>query len=101
MATTIFLILNVMGLAFLLYVLANFWMEGRRTRTDFRPDEYDFLREERQSVLVVTHLVAHEMQGGENVIPLPVRRQGPAGQQGDRDCAGRIYEMKVERFSAL
>jgi hypothetical protein len=101
MATTIFLILNVLGLAFLLYVLVNFWKEGKRTRTDFRPDEYDFLREEKQSVLVVTHLIAYAAQRRGNVIPLRVRGQDADSEQDDRDQAGQIYEMKAERFSSL
>jgi hypothetical protein len=29
---TMFLVLNGMGIMFLLYVLVNFWKEGRRTR---------------------------------------------------------------------
>jgi hypothetical protein len=100
MATTIFLLLNAIGLVFLLYVLANFWKEDKRTKSDVRPDEIDFLRGNRQSVHVVTHLNAEDTISGRNVIPLENSGRGPAGEQDHRDRAGTIYEMRAKRSSA-
>ena len=42
MAITIFLILNGLGVAFLLYVLANFWKEGHRPKNDARKYAAEF-----------------------------------------------------------
>lgn len=70
MAIKLFLLLNAMGVVFLIYVLANFWKEGSRTKSDTRPDEFDFMREQRPAVLVVTHLIAHGTNGSGSVIPL-------------------------------
>jgi hypothetical protein len=100
MATTIFLILNAMGVAFLLYALVNFWKEAIRAKTDVRPVEFDFMQEEKQSVLVVTRPISPCAQGGGNVIPLQVRERGLAGRQDHRDRAGTIYELRDRRFSA-
>lgn len=100
MAIKLFLLLNAMGIVFLLYVLANFWKEGSRTTTDIRPDELDFMREEKPAVLVVTHLVAHGTKGSGSVIPLQLRERGSAGKQDQRGRPAAIYEMQERRNSA-
>ncbi len=73
MAIKLFILLNAMGVVFLLYVLANFWKEASQTKSDARPDEFEFMREERPAVLVVTHLIAHGTHGNGSVIPLQIR----------------------------
>ena len=100
MAIKLFLLLNAMGVVFLMYVLANFWKEGSRTTSDTRPDEFDFMREERPAVLVVTHLIAHGTQGNGSVIPLQLRERGSAGKQDQQGRLAAICEMQVRRYSA-
>ncbi|MBZ5642938.1 MAG: hypothetical protein LAO19_09285 [Acidobacteriia bacterium] len=99
MAIELFLLLNAMGVVFLIYVLANFWKEGSRTKSDTRPDEFDFMQEERPAVLVVTHLIAHGTNGSGSVIPLQLRGEVRAGEQDRRDRSTAIYEMQARRVS--
>ena len=70
MAITIFLALNGLAAAFLLYVLANFWKEGRRAKKISRPSADG---EAWAKVVVVTHPVSHAAHGGMAVVPIPVR----------------------------
>jgi hypothetical protein len=83
---TIFLILNGMGLVFMLYVLVNFVKEGRRTpRGGARMPRLSSLYGSRTEVFVATRPV--EMAGhapnGAAVIPFPVLegRPRPVGGQ--------------------
>jgi hypothetical protein len=99
MAMNIFFLLNALGAVFLLYVLANFWKETNRTKNDARPCELDFMREDKQAVLVMTHLIARGTTGGRSVIPLEVRQRDLAGKQDRRDRAGTIYELQIKQSS--
>ncbi len=65
----IFLLLNGMGLAFLLYVLVNFWKEGHRAKGRVWPQESGSMRADGRTNLVVTHAMAHSVQHGATVIP--------------------------------
>ena len=78
MATTIFLLLNGLGVAFLLNVLANFSKEGRRPENQGR--RYATGRRQRDwaNVLIVTHPISANAQGGPSVIPFRAREQSPA-----------------------
>lgn len=69
MAITIFLMLNVLGVVFLLYVLANFLKEGRKPENNARIESVELERSERSGVVVVTHPISHSAQGGVSVIP--------------------------------
>jgi len=73
MAMTIFLLLNGVGVVFLLYVLANFWKEGHRSNNNARkyPAEYGW--RDWANVVVVTHPISHSAQGGLSVIPFRAR----------------------------
>jgi hypothetical protein len=69
MAMTIFYLLNGLGVVFLLYVLANFWKEGRRPKNNARRYATEFGRHEWTEMIVVTHPISHFAQGGLSVIP--------------------------------
>jgi hypothetical protein len=69
MVMTIFLVLNGLGVAFLLYVLANFWKEGHRPENNARQYETEFERRDWADVAVITHPISHSAQGGISVIP--------------------------------
>ena len=75
MSITIFLIVNGLGVVFLVYVLANFWKEGHRPKDDARKRATEFGRGDREEQIVMTHPVSHSAQGGISVIPFRPRRQ--------------------------
>ena len=70
MALTMFLVLNGLGVVFLLYVLANFMKEGRRNARKYAAE---FGRRDWADELVVTHPLSHSAQGGLSVIPFRAR----------------------------
>jgi len=70
MAIKLFLLLNAMGIAFLLHALAKFWKEGRQPENAGRPHEIKFSQENRINVFVMTHPVSSSAQGGLSVIPI-------------------------------
>jgi hypothetical protein len=100
MAIKLFLLMNVTGVLFLLYVLANFWKEGAREKSDARPDELDFMVEERNSVLIVTRMVACGTKSNGRVIPFQVQNQAPADPDKRTGRRAAIHEMQAERLSA-
>jgi hypothetical protein len=75
MSITIFLLINGLGVAFLIYVLANFWKEGHRPKDDARKYATEFGRGDWDEQIVLTHPVSHSAQGGISVIPFQSRRQ--------------------------
>jgi hypothetical protein len=66
----IFFVLNGLGLAFLLYVLVNFWKEGRRIDRPVRRHPPNGERSRDFEPIIVTHPISHTAQGGISVIPL-------------------------------
>ena len=77
MVMTIFMALNGLGVAFLLYVLANFWKEGRRPENNARKYATEFEQRDWADVVVITHPISHSAQGGISVIPFrPLDRYG-------------------------
>ncbi|HEX3377682.1 MAG TPA: hypothetical protein VHS29_12525 [Candidatus Acidoferrales bacterium] len=70
MAITIFLLLDCLGLIFLIYALANFWKEWRRDKSR-RPspaqrNEHDF------EIRIATFPVLYTSKYQNSVIPFPV-----------------------------
>ncbi len=84
MAVTIFLILNGMGVVFLLYVLAKFWKEGQRQGFDAPKYSTEIERQDRAQVIIITHPISHAAQGGISVIPFQKDRRERAGKQNDQ-----------------
>jgi hypothetical protein len=74
MAMTIFAVLNGMGVAFLVYVLIQFWKEGRRLHGEApRRQATEFSSERKAEVAVVTYPVSRSTQIGLSVVPFPAR----------------------------
>jgi hypothetical protein len=73
MAMTIFFLLNGLGVVFMLYVLANFWKEGHRPKSDSPRYATESGRHDWTYVLVVTHPISHNAQAGLSVIPFRKR----------------------------
>jgi hypothetical protein len=73
MAMTIFFMLNGMGVAFLLYMLANFWKEGHRPKSNARKYAMEFGRRHWADAIVLTPPISHAAQRGISVIPFHSR----------------------------
>ncbi len=95
---TIFLLLNGVGVVFLLYVLANFWKEGHRSNNNARkyPAEYGW--RDWANVVVVTHPISHSAQGGLSVIPFR-HADRHSDKPARRTISNGAPEMPVRRFS--
>lgn len=96
---TIFLVLNGMGVVFLLYVLANFWKEGRRSQTDTRRCATEFVRLRSTDLIVVPQPISHEPHGGLSVIPFRARDRKFVGQQAHEADSRESNEMPTRRLS--
>jgi hypothetical protein len=84
MAMSIFFMLNGVGVAFLLYVLANFWKEGYRPKSNARKYAMEFGRRDWADAIVLTHPISHAAQSGISVIPFQARDR----EFGDRPIHG-------------
>jgi hypothetical protein len=80
MATIIFLVLNGLGVVFLLYVLANFWKEGHRLMNEECNDVMEFRGRNWADVIVVTHPISLSVQGDVSVIPFQARNRETTGK---------------------
>jgi hypothetical protein len=72
---TIFFVLNGVGVAFLLYALANFWKEGHQPKSNARKYAMGFGRRDWAGAIIVTHPISPAAQGGISVIPFPPRER--------------------------
>jgi hypothetical protein len=98
MAMTIFLLLNGLGVVFLVYVLTNFWREGRRPKRNARKYAAEFGRRNRIDVVVETHPISHNAQGGLSVIPFRVRDRN-RDEQVHRLTLNGTPEVPLRKFS--
>lgn len=97
---TIFLILNGLGVIFLLYVLANFWNEGRRPEDKARKYERELPLRDWDEVAVVTHPVSTCAQGGLSVISFQTRRRMHHADVNHPEATVReVIEMPLKRIS--
>ena len=99
MAMTIFLVLNGGGVAFLLYVLANFWKEGHRPKCNARKYAMEFGRRDWADVFVLTHPISHAAQGGISVIPFSPRVQEFSDRPIHTMASRRTPEVPARRIS--
>jgi len=100
MAMTIFILLNGMGMAFLVYVLVNFWNEGHRTKSAARPLETYLMRSDYPVVHIVNHLISNSAEDGLSVMPLRIHEDESRGRQDSRLSAGATVEIPRKRVSA-
>ena len=81
---TIFLVLNGMAVVFMLYVLVNFWKEGRRTtRGGVRSFELQSLHGRKREVFVVTRHLEFEAgrSGKRSLLRFPIPEGRPREDQ--------------------
>ena len=100
MAITIFILLNGLGFVFLLYVLANFWIEGQRPK---KAAQYSLesLRSGAADVFIMTHPISRSISDGLSVIPMPVGGREQLKKQYAQGFVEKADEtpMKRRRFS--
>ena len=95
---TIFFLLNGLGVVFLLYVLANFWKEGHKPKNNARKYAAEYRRRDWANVVVVTHPISHNAQGGLSVIPFRVRDRN-SDKPAQRMTLHGTPDAPVRRFS--
>jgi hypothetical protein len=99
MAMTIFFVLNGLGVAFLLYVLANFWKEGHQPTNDNEKNAAEFAQRNWADVLVVTHPISHAVQGGVSVIAFPSRQEETREKTSRVEISRGTEEIPARRIS--
>lgn len=100
MAMTIFMMLNGMGVAFLVYVLIHFWKEGRQSRVAApRRRVVEFSNGRSADVLVITHPITQSGQAGLSVISMKPQGLEPVKTQVSPEACYRVVEMHMERFA--
>jgi hypothetical protein len=83
----IFVALNALGVAFLVYVLVQFWKEGHRPKRRARQKyAIEYSQENKPEVIVVTRLIS----GGLQVRPAPVS----GGLQGEPGLSSRGLQVE-------
>jgi hypothetical protein len=97
---TIFLILNGLGVIFLLYVLANFWKEGWRPVDKAPKYERKLRRPDWGDVAVVTRPVSSSAQGGLSVISFQARRRKHRANVNHTEAAAacEVIEIPLKRI---
>src|ERR1700677_1213098 len=102
MSIAIFLVLNGLGVIFLLYVLANFWREGHRPvnpeNEGYCEPTMEFCQRERTAPVTRTESISISAREGLSMIPFQGR-----GLSSDRPTRRtnlpEALEMRLRRFS--
>lgn len=95
----IFLILNGMGVAFLLYVLAHLWREGHRRREAAGISEMEFESRPGADVLVVTHPISKSRSSSFTLIPFPIQCYEADERAADEHRATGTADPRVRSIS--
>src|ERR1700746_2440220 len=96
---TIFLVLNGLGVIFLLYVLAKFWNDGHQPRNNARKYATGFGRRDWADVIVVTHPISHTTRGGLPVIPFQPRHRALRDKPSRRAVSHEAVELPMTWIS--
>lgn len=96
---TVFLLLNGLGVIFLLYVLGGFWREGHQRRRRSQEFVAEFSPRQGVSILVVTEPISIKEDTRASVIPFPMPRREPTERQAQRALAARAPEFPAQRIS--
>jgi hypothetical protein len=99
MALTVFLVLNGLAVAFLLYVLANFWKDGRQARERSRKLAPQVMTLDKSEGLAPGRLTLQEEGRRLSVIPFP--ETGPAFRErpGRAVASREILVVPARRVS--
>lgn len=99
MLMTVFLLLNGLGVIFLLYVLRGFWKDGHRRASRGQEFVAEFSPRKGVSILVVTEPISGNQNTRSSVIPFALPRREPAEQQAQRVLATQVSEFPARRIS--
>jgi hypothetical protein len=99
MALNIFLVLNGLAVVFLLYVLANFWKEGRREKNNALKYTAEFGQRDWNDMVVRMQPISHSSKIGFSMIPFQTRERKPAGKSADGLRAGEAVEIPLRKIS--
>ena len=94
MAILVFLILCGLSVAFLVYVLAQFWREGHRIRDGVKPTMV-FSRPWNPNAIVVTHPISFSAQRGISEMALQSQMLASSGQRDWDSGKGRVLQMPL------
>lgn len=96
----IFFMLNGLGLVFLLYVLVNFWIEGKRTKKRAWRDAIGRDRTRDFEPIMANRPISHTAQGGISVIPLRALTSATKEKPVRRLGVHEVVEMPLKGISA-
>ena len=99
MVMMIFLLLDGLGVIFLLNVLGGFWKEGRRHLSHNRESVAGFSAPDGVSIFVTTEPISGELTARSSVIPFPKPAPEPVEQRFRRRPARQVSELAAPRFS--
>jgi|SRR5665213_1022573 len=100
MAMTIFFILNGLGVAFLLYVLANFWKERQPAQNDAPAYITELEQQGRTNVIAMSHPISQPTYSGFSVGAFPKDRREFVGTQDGSKGAREAARAPVRLVSA-
>ena len=98
MAIHVFLTLCGLSVAFLVYVLVQFWREEHRNPGGDEPVMV-FSRKWNPNLVVVTHPISLSAHGGISVMPLQPQSPVPAAEKVRGSGEARVLEMPSIRLS--
>ena len=99
MAMKIFLLLNGVGVLFLVYVSIQFWKEEHRTKYEVaRCRAIEVPYQDRTKVVLVTRPISHGVQLGRSVIPIQGLGRGLKGGQVHRDSDMGTLDVPLTRL---
>jgi hypothetical protein len=96
MAIHIFLILSGLSIVFLVYVLAQLWLEGHRPQGGAEPVMVHSCQWN-PNVIVVTHPISFNARGGISATPLQPQALDPEIDRGQIANKARVLEMRLKR----
>ncbi len=101
MAIMLFTALNGLGVVFLVYVLVQFWKEGRRSKNRAATAQViEFAVKDKPTVFVVMHPISHCAQGGLSVVSSRVHLSSVEGKAIHANAVGGVNEMPVKHYSS-
>ena len=99
MALNFFLALSGLAVVFLVYVLANFWKEGRRAKNNALKYAAEFGQRDWKDRVVRLQPISHSAKGGVSVIPFEARNRNAAGRPARGPYAQEAVEMPARKIS--
>jgi hypothetical protein len=93
----IFLLLNGMGVIFLLYVLLQFWKEGRRSKHAVPPRRaIEVPYKDRTKIVIVTRPISNGAQADGSLASFQRSERSLDDAQARRETADRTREMPMK-----